>query len=52
LNTSFNWSYAQDVTDLIEHEISEGAMGGTAGLATNRERIGARWIYSGTTPRG
>ena len=32
LNTSYNWSYGQDVIDAIEHEISEGAMGRVGGL--------------------
>jgi hypothetical protein len=32
LNTSYGWSYGQDVTDAVEHELSEGAMGRTGGL--------------------
>ena len=32
LNTSYNWSYGQDVIDTITHEISEGAMGRIGGL--------------------
>jgi hypothetical protein len=32
LNTSYNWSYGQDVIDTIEHEITEGAMGRVGGL--------------------
>src|ERR1700683_3589407 len=27
LNTSYGWSYGQDVISTVEHEISEGAMG-------------------------
>jgi hypothetical protein len=27
LNTSYTWSYGQDVIDALEHEISEGGMG-------------------------
>jgi hypothetical protein len=32
LNTSYNWSYSQDVTNTLVHEISEGAMGRVGGL--------------------
>jgi hypothetical protein len=32
LNTSYNWSYGQDVINTIEHEISEGGMGRIGGL--------------------
>jgi hypothetical protein len=32
LNTSFNWSFGQDVTNAVEHEISEGGMGRVGGL--------------------
>lgn len=32
LNTSYSWDYGQDVTDTIEHEISEGALGRVGGL--------------------
>ena len=32
LNSSYNWSFGQDVVDTIEHEISEGAMGRVGGL--------------------
>src|SRR4029079_12031720 len=32
LNTSYNWSYGQDVIDAMEHEITEGAMGRVGGL--------------------
>ena len=32
LNTSYNWTYGQDVIDAIEHEITEGAMGRIGGL--------------------
>jgi hypothetical protein len=32
LDTSWNWSYGQDVTNTLEHEISEGAMGRVGGL--------------------
>ena len=32
LNTSYNWSYAQDVVNAVEHEISEGGMGRIGGL--------------------
>jgi hypothetical protein len=32
LNTSYNWTYGQDVTSAIEHEISEGGMGRIGGL--------------------
>jgi 20S proteasome alpha/beta subunit len=32
LNTSYNWSYGQDVVGTIEHEITEGAMGRVGGL--------------------
>jgi hypothetical protein len=35
LNTSFNWSFGQDVIDTVEHEISEGAMGRVGGLGDN-----------------
>jgi hypothetical protein len=35
LNTSFSWSFGQDVTDTIEHEITEGAMGRVGGLGDN-----------------
>ena len=31
-NSSFNWSYGQDVVNVIEHEISEGGMGRVGGL--------------------
>jgi hypothetical protein len=32
LNTSYGWSFGQDVTSTLEHEISEGAMGRVGGL--------------------
>ncbi len=32
LNTSYNWSYGQDVTNAVEHELSEGGMGRVGGL--------------------
>jgi hypothetical protein len=32
LNTYYNWSYGQDVTNTLEHEISEGGMGRVGGL--------------------
>ena len=32
LNTSYNWSYGQDVTNTLIHEISEGGMGRIGGL--------------------
>ena len=32
LNTSYNWSYGQDVINMVEHEISEGGMGRIGGL--------------------
>jgi hypothetical protein len=32
LNTSYNWSYGQDVVNTLEHEISEGGMGRIGGL--------------------
>jgi hypothetical protein len=32
LNSSYNWNFGQDVTDTVEHEISEGAMGRVGGL--------------------
>jgi hypothetical protein len=32
LNTSYNWSYGQDVINTIEHEVTEGAMGRVGGL--------------------
>jgi hypothetical protein len=32
LNTSYNWSYGQDVINTLEHEISEGGMGRIGGL--------------------
>jgi Cadherin-like/CARDB len=32
LNTSYNWSYGQDVINTIEHEITEGGMGRIGGL--------------------
>src|SRR5258708_4550219 len=32
LNTGYSWSYGQDVTNTIIHEISEGAMGRVGGL--------------------
>ena len=32
LNTSYNWSYGQDVINTIEHEMSEGGMGRIGGL--------------------
>ena len=35
LNTSFNWSYGQDVINTIEHEISEGGMGRVGSLGNN-----------------
>jgi uncharacterized lipoprotein YmbA len=32
LNSSYNWSFGQDVINTVEHEISEGAMGRVGGL--------------------
>jgi hypothetical protein len=32
LNTSYNWSFGQDVVDTMMHEISEGGMGRVGGL--------------------
>jgi hypothetical protein len=32
LNTSYNWSYGQDVINTLTHEISEGGMGRIGGL--------------------
>jgi hypothetical protein len=32
LNTSFNWTFGQDVINAVEHEISEGGMGRVGGL--------------------
>jgi hypothetical protein len=32
LNTSYGWSYGQDVTNALTHEISEGGMGRIGGL--------------------
>jgi hypothetical protein len=40
LNTSFNWSYGQDVIHAMEHEISEGAMGRFGGLG---DQQGSHW---------
>jgi Ca2+-binding RTX toxin-like protein len=31
-NSSYNWSFGQDVTSTLEHEISEGVMGRVGGL--------------------
>jgi hypothetical protein len=32
LNSSYGWSFGQDVTSTVEHEISEGVMGRVGGL--------------------
>ena len=32
LNTSYNWTYGQDVINTLEHEITEGGMGRVGGL--------------------
>ena len=32
LNTSYNWTFGQDVINALEHEISEGGMGRVGGL--------------------
>jgi Ca2+-binding RTX toxin-like protein len=32
LNSSYSWNFGQDVTNTIEHEITEGAMGRVGGL--------------------
>ena len=40
LNTSFNWSYGQDVIHAMEHEISEGGMGRFGGLG---DQQGSHW---------
>jgi hypothetical protein len=32
LNSSYDWSFGQDVTSILEHEISEGVMGRLGGL--------------------
>ena len=32
LNTSYNWSYGQDVINTVEHELSEGGLGRVGGL--------------------
>jgi hypothetical protein len=40
LNTSYNWSYGQDVIGTIEHELTEGAMGRIGGLGKNTDNGG------------
>src|SRR4029077_6459356 len=40
LNTSFSWSFGQDVVNTIEHEISEGGMGRIGGLGANTSTTG------------
>ena len=32
MNTSYNWSYGQDVINTVEHELSEGGLGRLGGL--------------------
>jgi len=44
LNTSYNWTYGQDVVGTIEHEISEGGMGRIGALGKNTDDQGnALW---------
>jgi hypothetical protein len=40
LNTSYNWSYGQDVTAAVEHELSEGGMGRIGALGKNTDNGG------------
>ena len=40
LNTSFDWLYGQDVTNTIEHEVSESGMGRYGGLG---DQQGTHW---------
>jgi hypothetical protein len=40
LNTSYSWSFGQDVTNVLEHEITEGGMGRVGGLGVG---LGLRW---------
>src|SRR5262249_5226306 len=41
LNTSYNWTYGQDVIATIEHEITEGGMGRIGGLGDEVTSTGA-----------
>jgi len=44
LNTSYGWSYGQDVIGTIEHEITEGGMGRIGSLGKNFDSLGnALW---------
>jgi hypothetical protein len=40
LNTSYNWSYGQDVVAAVEHELSEGSMGRIGALGRNTDNAG------------
>jgi len=40
LNTGYNWSFGQDVTNTIIHELTEGGMGRVGGLG---DGLGGRW---------
>jgi hypothetical protein len=40
LNTSYNWSYGQDVVAAVEHELSEGGMGRIGALGKNTDNAG------------
>lgn len=40
LNTSYGWSYGQDVVAAIEHELTEGGMGRIGALGKNTDNAG------------
>ena len=40
LNTSYNWSYGQDVVAAVEHELTEGGMGRIGALGKNTDNGG------------
>jgi hypothetical protein len=40
LNTSYSWNFGQDVTNTLEHELSEGGLGRVGGLGVG---LGGRW---------
>jgi hypothetical protein len=50
LNSSYNWSFGQDVINTVEHEITEGAMGRVGGLGDQNSIWSAMDLFRFSSP--
>jgi hypothetical protein len=52
LNSSYDWSFGQDVTSTLEHEISEGVMGRVGGLGDQNGVWSTMDLFRYSSPGG